>query len=71
VRQAAPLVIVEPGPPSQLCLQNANFLLKILDDHLLVTVQTKDADHEEGERIRDQTSLNHSSVASIPEPKAG
>jgi len=36
--QASPLVIVEPGTPSQLFLQNAHFLRKVCDDPLLVSL---------------------------------
>ena len=53
--QPAPLVIVEPGAPSQLLLQNTHFLLKIFDDYLLVTIHpTSNAGHHQRERIHDR-----------------
>ena len=54
--QAAPLVNVEPGTPSQLLLQNTHFLLKVFDDYLLVAIHpTCNAGHHQRERIHGQT----------------
>ena len=53
--QAASLVIVEPGTPSQLLLQNTHFLLKVFDDYLLVTIHpTCNAGHDQSERSHGQ-----------------
>lgn len=48
-------MIIEPRTPTQLFLQNANFLLELFDDQLLVTIHpTRDAGHNQREPIHGQ-----------------
>ena len=51
----SPLVVVKPGLTSQMLLQNAQFLLKVFDDCLLVLVHSaSDAGDDQRERIHGQ-----------------
>ena len=51
-RQPAPLVVVEPGPSTKLFPQDPDFLLKVFDDILLVTVDpSSETDEKQLERV--------------------
>jgi len=51
-RQPTPLVVVEPGPSTQLLPQDPDLLLKVFDDILLVTVDPpSETDEKQLERV--------------------